>query len=733
MSLRPRKKYDYRESGMLPPPGGTTGYLYYARLRTAIGPVYKLGFTSMNSVHDRLAYKGDGAEKLIDEVLLFHHHHNAWDLEQELHVLCFHKKLFPSGSTANMPLLGNGQSELYGEDILRMDSGYTPELAIAAKRQAMGLPVREVAKLPQEPLPSPSPNGPVARLVIRLVELPFLVLGKFLSAALSAYVANTQSRQAELSLEEEQRLEFLIDYLNAERRLAEQALGIAQQTDDINVVRSSDAPAARERLRLANVLKDMSAKNAATYLATRGELDSALIGEFEVHWDWDRLSRSASVRWHLHLIELFEERWNWRWLSRNESLPWSSNLIARFEERWDWESLSKNTALPWSRDLIARFSQRWDWSSISGSTTLPWSHDLVANFADQWDWALLSGNAALQLNSALFEQFREKWVLEDFNGDGLAGNRSQPVSVELLEQYVDIVDWQNLSQYQTLPWSLDLVERFEDRWYWPWLSGNAALPWSIELIKRFEDRWDWEHLSANQGLPWSLELIDLFAGKWVVNGGDYGVTGFAINEALPWTPDLIRRFADRLNWGDLSANTALPWSQQLISTYEDRWDWTRLSMNLSLPWTLQLIGRFTERWDWGSHKTGLSGNEAVPWSLQLIDCFSERLDFVILSSNPTVPWSLELINRFEDKWFWLQLSRNEALPWSIDLIERFSNRWRWADWGELCDNKALALPLLDREAIIEIMGAVAQRGKNGGRFAGQSPLNPETRLGPGTR
>ena len=52
-------------------PSRTAGHLYYIRLKTNFGPLYKLGFTSMSSVYERFAYKGNGDEKLIDEVYLF--------------------------------------------------------------------------------------------------------------------------------------------------------------------------------------------------------------------------------------------------------------------------------------------------------------------------------------------------------------------------------------------------------------------------------------------------------------------------------------------------------------------------------------------------------------------------------------------------------------------------------------------------------------------------------------
>lgn len=110
----------------LPPPR-IDGHLYYVRLRTEIGLIYKLGFTTQASIEDRLAFKGDGAEKLIDKVLFFHHFSNAWELEQELHTLFDPDKLFSGGTCVAMPLYKNGQSELYGDDILQLDQDYSEQ------------------------------------------------------------------------------------------------------------------------------------------------------------------------------------------------------------------------------------------------------------------------------------------------------------------------------------------------------------------------------------------------------------------------------------------------------------------------------------------------------------------------------------------------------------------------------------------------------------------------------
>lgn len=106
------------------PPSSKEGHLYYVRLRTPVGLLYKIGFTTMISVHARLSFSGDGAELLIDKTILFEHFKDAWDFEQYLHKLHKKKAAF-CGWEDGMPLLLNGQSELYCEDVLELDSDYS--------------------------------------------------------------------------------------------------------------------------------------------------------------------------------------------------------------------------------------------------------------------------------------------------------------------------------------------------------------------------------------------------------------------------------------------------------------------------------------------------------------------------------------------------------------------------------------------------------------------------------
>lgn len=97
------------------------GYVYYVKLQTDDGPLYKLGFTTKASVHERFSYKDYGDEKLIDCVFLFSASNRAYEAEQTLHRYFKKKRAYRWACWPHKPLYLRGQSELYREDILGMD------------------------------------------------------------------------------------------------------------------------------------------------------------------------------------------------------------------------------------------------------------------------------------------------------------------------------------------------------------------------------------------------------------------------------------------------------------------------------------------------------------------------------------------------------------------------------------------------------------------------------------
>lgn len=104
------------------------GHIYYARMKTSWGVFYKLGYTSRSTLEDRLNYgeKNDGG--LVDRVLLWSWSDTALKEELGLHGMFHDKRIFGKyGKYENGPMYKNGQSELYAEDILDLDSECTEE------------------------------------------------------------------------------------------------------------------------------------------------------------------------------------------------------------------------------------------------------------------------------------------------------------------------------------------------------------------------------------------------------------------------------------------------------------------------------------------------------------------------------------------------------------------------------------------------------------------------------
>lgn len=109
-------------------PSNPEGYLYYVRLNTKHGTFYKIGFTKMSSVEARYSYGGSEAYKLIDEVFFYKYSLRAYELEQTLHQNMRHRAAYPRHTFLNLfrdvsqhPLFGDGQTELYRDDVLGMD------------------------------------------------------------------------------------------------------------------------------------------------------------------------------------------------------------------------------------------------------------------------------------------------------------------------------------------------------------------------------------------------------------------------------------------------------------------------------------------------------------------------------------------------------------------------------------------------------------------------------------
>lgn len=215
------RKIYRRDSSQPLRPSQANGYIYYIRLKTSVGYFYKLGFTTLDSVAKRLAYQGLGDEKLLDKTLLFVYLNDAFDVESTLHAHFKGRAAFCGFTPAkHWPLYGNGQSELYVDDILGLDKDYSIEQAHETKRK-MHLVERALVESEVERLGGTRaltrmrslPKDPVLITILRLMRLYERFCLIFASEGDKVRYAASNGRHYEAKIKKSQQIDAIIERL----------------------------------------------------------------------------------------------------------------------------------------------------------------------------------------------------------------------------------------------------------------------------------------------------------------------------------------------------------------------------------------------------------------------------------------------------------------------------------------------------------------------------------------
>ena len=95
-------------------------------------------------------------------------------------------------------------------------------------------------------------------------------------------------------------------------------------------------------------------------------------------------------------------------------------------------------------------------------------------------------------------------------------------------------------------------------------------------------------------------------------------SSFGLNEGM------LEKYADKLNWHEVSQNTEIHWTVKLLEKWADRLDWEKLSDSANdYLLTPDVIAYFVNRWNW--HK--LSGNHNLKLNNLFIDRFVDYWDW----------------------------------------------------------------------------------------------------------
>lgn len=103
-----------------------------------------------------------------------------------------------------------------------------------------------------------------------------------------------------------------------------------------------------------------------------------------------------------------------------------------------------------------------------------------------------------------------------------------------------------------------------------WNEISKGFGLTDEMLDRYADKLNWKEVSGNWEIHWTVKLVEKWAERL-----DWEELSNCHNKYLI-TPDVIAYFVNRWNWRNLSKNSALTLDYTFIDRFIDRWDWSEL-------------------------------------------------------------------------------------------------------------------------------------------------------------
>lgn len=123
-----------------------------------------------------------------------------------------------------------------------------------------------------------------------------------------------------------------------------------------------------------------------------------------------------------------------------------------------------------------------------------------------------------------------------------------PWTEQLLEKYMNFVDWKEISRNYDVVWTKSLLMRCKDKLDWQKLTSNSSpLLFTEDNIETFKDYWDWNVLSDKSCIDMTDELLVKYADRW---NWAYIIDRFG-DEAITFNEDFLERYGEYILGSDL--------------------------------------------------------------------------------------------------------------------------------------------------------------------------------------
>lgn len=121
---------------------------------------------------------------------------------------------------------------------------------------------------------------------------------------------------------------------------------------------------------------------------------------------------------------------------------------------------------------------------------------------------------------------------------------------------------------------------------WKEISDNESL--SMDMLDKYADKLDWEEISENRNIIWTLDGINKFAHR--INWSDFSqyCADHIINEVT------LQKFASHWDWKAISNRDCFYNDWTLLEKFADKADWSEVITNWNIEKPLEFFARFQQ-------------------------------------------------------------------------------------------------------------------------------------------
>lgn len=121
---------------------------------------------------------------------------------------------------------------------------------------------------------------------------------------------------------------------------------------------------------------------------------------------------------------------------------------------------------------------------------------------------------------------------------------------------------------------------------WKEISDNESL--SMDILYKYADKLDWEEISENHHIIWTLDGINTFANRLNWNCFSQYCTDHIINEVT------LQKFANRWDWKAISNRDCFYNDWSLLEKFADKADWNEIITNWNIEKPMEFFFRFQQ-------------------------------------------------------------------------------------------------------------------------------------------